>query len=88
MPDEAREVVFPKGVPVQMLTEETFAQSQKVLEPMATTERDLGENQSAEPVSTNAEGGLNSEAGEIKGQARQSRPIEGDNLLGQSPVDV
>jgi small-conductance mechanosensitive channel len=69
MPDEAREVTFPNGVPVRLL------------EP--TTEREVKPAAPApEAAATTAEGGLTSEEGEIKEQARQSRtPEEGENLL-------
>lgn len=91
MPDESREVVFPDGVPVTMLAEQVTSNAPKptdgaaedrIARPAAST----AERQGAEPVATSAEGGLNSDAGEIKDQANQSRKIEGDDLLGR-PTD-
>lgn len=79
MPDEAREVVFPRGVPITML------------DGIPTGARDTrpGARLPAEPppreidaVSTRAEGGLSSEAGMLEEQARQSQPLqEAENLL-------
>ena len=72
MPDEAREVTFPDGVPVRMLEREGTA-------PPAAAKP------AAEPetVATEAETGLQSEAGEIQEQARRSW-TPGENLL-QTP---
>jgi small conductance mechanosensitive channel len=76
LPDEAREVTFPYGVPVRMIEGE-----QAVVEP---TEPALAKP-TAEPeaVSTKAEASLQSEAGEIKEQARRSW-TPGENLLTSS----
>lgn len=72
MPDEAREVTFPNGVPVRML------EGEGTVEPAPT-------QPSSEPetVATKAEAGLQSEAGEIKEQARRSW-TPGENLLTSS----
>ena len=75
MPDEAREMIFPQGVPVHMIEQaeagRVAAASQR---PQNVIELDT--------VSTSAEGGLKSEAEEIKNQAEQSRtPEPGENLL-------
>lgn len=72
LPDEAREVVFPQGVPVRTMEDE------RVAEPPAPA---LAER-TAEPevVATTAEAGLQSEAEEIKEQARKSW-TPGENLL-------
>lgn len=69
LPDEARELIFPQGVPVHMIDSEGAA------EPPLT-------KPTAEPetVATKAEAGLQSEAGEIKEQARRSW-TPGENLL-------
>lgn len=82
MPDEAREVVFPQGVPVTMIQTEMD-------EPRRL--RQAGQlDESAPPdelgaASTKAEGGLSSEAEVIEKQARQSQPLDdGENLLGDS----
>lgn len=79
MPDEAREVVFPQGIPITMLdgkqTEvNATAQAKQVFDEAHHEELDM--------ASTKAEGGLSSEATVIEEQARQARPLkEGVNLL-------
>ncbi|MFO7576819.1 MAG: mechanosensitive ion channel family protein [Pelovirga sp.] len=72
LPDEAREVTFPQGVPVHMI------KSEEAVEPALA-------RPTAEPetVATRAEAGLQSEAGEIKEQARKSW-TPGENLLTSS----
>ena len=77
MPDEAREMIFPQGVPVELVhvdadrPQETPVQRQQPDQPVESSR-----------VSTIAEGGLRSEAEEIELQARQSRtPESGENLL-------
>lgn len=69
MPDEAREVTFPQGVPVRMIESEGTA---KPVLPKPTAE--------PETVATQAEAGLQSESEEIKKQARESW-TPGENLL-------
>ncbi|MGB1289076.1 MAG: mechanosensitive ion channel domain-containing protein, partial [Aggregatilineales bacterium] len=72
MPDEAREMIFPQGVPVQMLDS---GRDVSAVEKSQLSDED-------DTVSTQAEGGLKSEADEIESQARQSRtPESGENLL-------
>jgi small-conductance mechanosensitive channel len=72
MPDEAREVVFPNGVPVNMITEKAA---------LPVDSGPAAVNEDAE-VSNEGEGNLNSEAEEIQSQARSSRkPEEGTNLI-------
>lgn len=79
MPDEAREVVFPQGVPVTML-QGTSAEAS-----MPAPKRPIpDESADAElkAVSTKAEAGFSSEARVIEEQARQAQPLrEGENLL-------
>jgi small-conductance mechanosensitive channel len=72
MPDEAREVTFPDGIPVRML------EGEGATEPAARHRTKVA----AEPetVATRAEAGLESEAGEIREQARRSW-TPGENLL-------
>ena len=71
MPDEAREVIFPKGISVHMLEPEkakVIAAKPILKEP--------------ENVATDSESGLRSEAEDIKEQGRQARlPEEGKNFL-------
>ena len=79
MPDEAREVVFPKGVPVTVL-EGKPADAQIALPGKRLPVELLHEELDA--VSTKAEAGLYSEAVVIEEQARQAQPLkEGENLL-------
>jgi hypothetical protein len=78
MPDDAREMIFPQGVPVTMVEAGTTI---RPIKQEADEELPL----EADTVSTSAEGGLHSEAGEIEHQARQSRtPEAGENLLRSS----
>lgn len=78
MPDEAREMIFPDGVPVRMVSQDEAPSA------AAPAETPAGAAPVKEPdaVSTEGEGGLHSEAAELQQQARQSRtPEEGQNLL-------
>jgi small conductance mechanosensitive channel len=79
MPDEAREVVFPQGVPVTMRAEQpTPAQGAVPAERLPAESR----HQDLDVVSTKAEAGLYSESIVIEEQAREARPLkEGENLL-------
>ncbi len=85
MPDDAREVIFPQGVPVNML------QGKPADAPTAAAAgRAAGRAAPAVPVgehaeaSTKAEGGLSSESAVIEEQAQQSDLLkEGENLLGE-----
>ncbi len=83
MPDEAREVVFPQGVPVTML------EAKSADTPAARDEKtSQGRSTDGEPeaVSTEAEAGLYSEANTIKAQAREAKPLqETENLLPSTP---
>jgi small-conductance mechanosensitive channel len=76
MPDEAREVIFPKGIPVQVL-------SSSLRESEHDTETSKAAR-SEEPatLSTQAEDNLSSEAKALKEQTRGSwKPGDGENLL-------
>ena len=76
MPDEAREVVFPAGVPVQMVTEVPQVPSDDVAQ--KTSSKD------DEAMTNSAEGDLSSEAEDISQQAKRSRtPESGQDLLQQ-----
>ena len=82
MPDEAREMIFPNGVPVQVINEksETSTTVQSNVQKSTTPP-----NESSN-VSTSAEGNLSSEAEEIQSQAQNSRsPESGENLLKDDP---
>jgi small-conductance mechanosensitive channel len=78
MPDDAREVVFPEGVPVTMVEGRTRAGQ-------GAPERRIPADLSPDDVdaaSTQAEAGLYSEAGTIEEQARQVQPLrDQENLL-------
>jgi small conductance mechanosensitive channel len=71
MPDESRELIFPKGITVRLIE----ARDANI------TAEDKAQ-QEPETFSTGSEGDLRSEAREIEWQARHSRiPEEGENLL-------
>ncbi|MDP3719662.1 MAG: mechanosensitive ion channel family protein [Acidobacteriota bacterium] len=79
MPDEAREVVFPQGVPVTVLagTPEGPPVGQPGQQPPVEVP-----DEELDAVSTKAEAGLYSEAGVIEEQARQLQPLKDEeNLL-------
>ncbi len=84
MPDEAREVVFPQGIPI------TMHDGKLAVSPCPQAEEPLPADSTckeSEIVSTEAEGGLQSEAGVLDEQARQAQPMrEGDNLLPSAPA--
>jgi small conductance mechanosensitive channel len=75
LPDEAREVTFPQGLPVRILEGEGAREHVGPTSAKPATEPDT--------VATKAEAGLESEADEIKEQARRSW-TPGDNLLSSS----
>lgn len=72
LPDEAREVTFPQGVPVRMIESKGAAEPVDPALAKPTAE--------PETVATKSEADLQSEAGEIKEQARRSW-TPGENLL-------
>ncbi len=69
MPDAAREIIFPKGVPLSR----ELAPGEPAAAPRASPDHDV--------VSTKAEGGLQSEAAVIEKQARRTRKADEENLL-------
>ena len=75
MPDEAREVTFPQGVVLRMIEGEGVVAPAEPAVAKPTAE--------PETVATKAEANLQSEAGEIKKQARRSW-TPGENLLTSS----
>lgn len=76
MPDEARELIFPNGVPVTI--HEAADKHRDARDDTGAPSAGL----EAEDVATDAEAGLRSEAPEIEEQARASRsPEQGDDLL-------
>jgi small-conductance mechanosensitive channel len=83
MPDEAREMIFPEGIQVRMSEAE---ENGRAVAPGPDARLRAAEESGL--VSTDAEGGLSSDAGEIEEQARSSRtPEEGENLLNPSTSD-
>lgn len=83
MPDGAREVVFPRGVPVTVLAEKS--QTAQVDQQKIDSTADM-QHEKPDAVST-AESGLYSEALAIEEQARQAQPMqEGENLLPTAPA--
>jgi small conductance mechanosensitive channel len=78
MPGEVRELILPDRIPVELYRQEGAP-------PQPVPSREVAAARAAEEpdtVSTVAEGGLHSEAGEIEEQARHSRvPEEGEDLL-------
>src|SRR3990167_6675316 len=83
MPDDAREIIFPQGVPVDLIDRTAAAGGDgrpKRRRPAAEFAEDT------DAVSTSAEAGLYSEAVAIEAQARQAQPLKGaDNLLPSAP---
>ena len=79
MPDEAREVVFPRGIPVTLLADkpDETPSTEPLKRPDASPPPEA-----LDSVATRAEAGLSSEAGVLEEQARQAKPLdEGENLL-------
>lgn len=80
MPDGNREVVFPNGVPVTMVAALPGTPQSQAQPAAAATVAPAPDEVAA--VSTKAEGGLVSDAGEIEAQARRAQPLKNqDNLL-------
>ncbi len=74
MPDEAREVVFPNGVPVTMMQEASAPATTDPTRPSAPHQSTSDAHQ--------AEGGLLNDDEQIEKQARESRsPEEGESLI-------
>ena len=85
MPDEAREVIFPRGVPItgDFSPGGPGATRGAKIEPPARIESP------AEPVVSAAEGDLKSETADLNEQARRSRdPDAAPDLLDAAPADV
>ena len=91
MPDEAREIIFPEGVPIAPMKAhraqdgtESSGDAQPKAEALGTTPLSTP---GTEAVATQAEAGLGSDAGKLEEQARQSRS-QGINLLASSGDQV
>jgi small conductance mechanosensitive channel len=82
MPDEAREVIFPQGVPVRVLTPQMESPgSRRDGTPMAP---ERASSPSGDSASTEAEAGLYSDAGVIEKQSREVSRDVGEDLLKES----
>lgn len=78
MPDEAREVIFPLGIPVTLLDEKSKDSRRAI--PSRQVGADVGKE--SLDISTEAESGLHSDAATIEEQAQQVTPLNDDeNLL-------
>ena len=77
MPGETRELILPERIPIELFRAEDTGR-----EAPPHGEAAPGAAEEPEVVSTDAEGGLHSEADDIEEQARRSRvPEEGEDLL-------
>jgi len=87
MPDEAREIVFPRGLPVTMLDAIEPPTKEATINGSALkSSGDSPRSEELDAVSTTAEAGLSNEAGTLEAQARQARLVdEGENLLVATP---
>jgi len=82
MPDEARELVFPRGIPIHMVNGKPAPRDAGPAEPLTAP----APREELDAASTDAEGGLASEAEVIKEQARHVRPLNNEeNLLKETP---
>jgi hypothetical protein len=83
MPDEAREIIFPEGVPLISRYQFSELHPQERLNEMTPSEQHpTSTSSSPESVSNVAEGSLRNEDEDIQELAQQSRsPAEGKNLL-------
>lgn len=78
MPDEARELIFPRGVPVQLMD----AKQSRAEEAQSPPAPSGASEASDDEISARAEAGLHSEASDIEAQALRSRAQgEEENLL-------
>lgn len=86
MPDDAREVIFPQGVPVTLIDRTATAAAAVVEDGPQRQRPAVAPTEDVDTVSTQAEAGLYSEAAEIEAQARQAQPLKGgENLLPSTP---
>lgn len=83
MPDEARGIVFPNGIPAITLIDGKVEPERELETPRQVSPQPPSSE--AEDVSTKAEGGLSSEAGVIEEQASNIQPLKKEeNLLRDS----
>lgn len=82
MPDDAREVIFPQGVPVTLINRSVDAASTRAGAGAQRLRPAAAPAEGTESVSSQAEAGLYSEAGVIEAQARHAQTLKGgENLL-------
>jgi small-conductance mechanosensitive channel len=79
MPDDAREIIFPRGVPIELKRKKDRDRATDGTPPRRRPMD--AERNHVEPIATNAEGGLESDAEQIEQQAEHSRLSDDDNLL-------
>lgn len=84
MPDAAREIIFPQGVPVIPVAPTTM--DAPVIEPDTSQSSSVSASKpmvEVEPITSASEGDLHSDEEELRDQAEQSRPSDGgEDLLG------
>ncbi len=83
MPDEAREMVFPHGVPVHLVRDDAQPEVARTV----SAPRSQQVPDETEDVTTASEAGLRSDAGELREQSRKSRTPEGGDDLLAAPVE-
>lgn len=82
MPDEAREVIFPQGVPIVQMEKAPVPEPTNGYAPESPPRERTHAPETREPLTTDAEGDLRSDDEQLREQARQSRsPEEGADLL-------
>jgi small conductance mechanosensitive channel len=81
MPDDAREVIFPRGVPVTLRRDDEPREREPAAQALPTKPPPADEHGAGQEV-TAAEGGLSSETSEVNEQVRASRrPEEGRDVM-------
>jgi len=80
IPDEAREIIFPRGLDIRSSRPQKHDEEHTVDRSMSSTPPSV----ETAAVATEAEGGLQSEANKIEEQAQQSRSTDEANLLNQN----
>jgi hypothetical protein len=84
MPDAAREIVFPEGVPIRALDGAVTELSP----PSAFVQREPTVSPEPEIISTGAEADLGTDSNLIEKQARAARPADDEeNLLAPKPAE-
>jgi small-conductance mechanosensitive channel len=83
-PDEAREIIFPRGVPIHLIEGESHEARPSLASKQNGKQRSERSALPAEPSKTEAEGGLKSDADLIERQAEQSDRIDdSENLISE-----